>query len=46
MAEAQATENPDEFSLKTVAKNKAQMKEDGTYYQSFGGTELMNKALN
>ena len=47
MAEAQATENPDEFSLKTVAKDgeKGQMKEDGTYYQAFGGTELMTKAL-
>ena len=47
MAEAQATENPDEISLKTVPVDgaKGQMKEDGTYHQSFGGTELMSNAL-
>ena len=51
MAEAQATENPDEISLKTEERvslktgEKGQMKEDGTYYQAFGGTELMTKAL-
>ena len=45
MAEAQATENPDEFSLKTVEKQGGLMKEDGTYHEAFGGTELMTKAL-
>ena len=49
MAKAKAIkeDNPDEISLKTVPADgsKGQMKEDGTYYESFGGTELMNKAL-
>ena len=45
MAEAQATENPDEFSLKTTEKQGGLMKDDGTYHESFGGTELMSKAL-
>ena len=45
MAEAQATENPDEFSLKTTQKQGGIMKDDGTYHESFGGTELMSKAL-
>ena len=51
MAEAQATENPDEISLKTESRvslktgEKGQMKEDGTYHQAFGGTELMSMAL-
>jgi len=45
MAEAQATENPDEFSLKTVQKQGGIMNDDGTYRESFGGTELMTKAL-
>ena len=43
---AEATEqNADEFSLKTVQKQGGLMKDDGTYHESFGGTELMNSAL-
>ena len=47
MAEAEAIkeENPDEFSLKTTQKQGGIMKDDGTYHESFGGTELMSKAL-
>ena len=46
-AEAIKEDNPDEISLKTVPADgsKGQMKEDGTYYESFGGTEMMSKAL-
>ena len=53
-AEAIAEEHPDEVSLKTESKavpsslrggEKGQMKDDGTYHQSFGGTELMTMAL-
>tara|TARA_B100001093_G_scaffold38993_4_gene33342 strand:- start:152 stop:1219 length:1068 start_codon:yes stop_codon:yes gene_type:complete len=49
MAEAEAIkeEHPDEISLKTEIADgsKGQMKDDGTYYESYGGTELMSNAL-
>ena len=49
MAEAEAIkeDNPDEISLKTqiLDGSKGQMKDDGTYYESYGGTELMSNAL-